>query len=513
MRSLVTGEQMKAIDRYTIEEIGIPSLVLQERAACCVADEVRKRVQKGAFVWAACGTGNNGADAIAAARMLFLDGYYVTVILCGNRERETEECRLQRSIAEKLGIPVTEWTDFIPGRCQVLIDGVFGVGLARNVEGDYRRFLEMLKGQEKELTVAVDMPSGIHSDTGRMMGIALKADVTVTFGWEKRGTVLYPGRDFAGTVVIGDIGFPQISFQKAVEQSGESKQTAFSYGPEDLNLIPKRPAYSNKGTFGHVLIVAGSVNMSGAAYLSAKAAYRCGAGLVKILTPEANRQILQSQIPEAIISTYEIEAVEEEPERFGRFLEEQCVWADAVVLGPGLGTEPYVRNLVPAVLSAACSAIILDADGLNTIAANPEMTRFYTDSVIITPHMGEMARLTGQTIKDLQENIAEAASGYARRYGITCVLKDAATAAADREGRLFLNTSGNSAMAKAGSGDVLTGAIAALCAQGMEPAEGAFLGVYLHGLAGDLLRREGGAYGLLAGELADALGRVMRQEE
>ena len=213
MRSLVTGEQMKAIDRYTIEEIGIPSLVLQERAACCVADEVRKRVQKGAFVWAACGTGNNGADAIAAARMLFLDGYYVTVLLCGNRERETEECRLQRSIAEKLGIPVTEWTDFIPGRCQVLIDGVFGVGLARNVEGDYRRFLEMLKGQEKELTVAVDMPSGIHSDTGRMMGIALKADVTVTFGWEKRGTVLYPGRDFAGTVVIGDIGFPQISFQ------------------------------------------------------------------------------------------------------------------------------------------------------------------------------------------------------------------------------------------------------------------------------------------------------------
>lgn len=509
MRSLVTGEQMKAVDRYTIEEIGIPSLVLQERAACCVADEVKKRVQKGAFVWAACGTGNNGADAVAAARMLFLDGYCVTVLLCGNRDRETEECRLQRSIAEKLGIPVVEWTDFIPGRCQVLIDGVFGVGLSRDVEGDYREFLEMLTRQERELTVAVDIPSGIHSDTGRVMGTALKADVTVTFGWEKRGTVLYPGRDFAGQVVIGDIGFPQLSLKKAAQEQEEGKSLAFTYGPGDLRLIPQRPAYSNKGTFGHVLIVAGSVNMSGAAYLSAKAAYRCGAGLVKILTPEANRQILQGQLPEAIISTYDIRSVEEEPEAFSRFLDKQCVWADAVVLGPGLGTEPYVRNLVPGVLSSACSAIILDADGLNTIAANPEMTRYYTDNVIITPHMGEMARLTGQTIGELQENIAEAASGYARRYGITCVLKDAATAAADREGRLYLNTSGNSAMAKAGSGDVLTGAIAALCAQGMEPAEGAFLGVYLHGLAGDLLRRQSGSYGLLAGELADALGKVM----
>ena len=505
MRTILTGTQMKAIDRYTIEEIGIPSLVLQERAAWCVANEVKKRAEKGAAVWAACGTGNNGADAIAAARMLFLEGFPVTVLLCGNRERETEECRIQRGIAGKLGIPVIQWPGDIPGKCGVLIDGVFGVGLGRNIEGDYRGFLKMLQQEDKGLTVAVDIPSGIHSDTGQIMGIALKADVTVTFGWEKLGTVLYPGREFAGEVIIGDIGF----FRDGLQKTDVGEEMAFCYEPEDLNLAPKRPAYSNKGTFGHVLVVAGSKNMSGAAYLSAKAAYRCGAGLVRILTPEENRQILQSQLPEAIISTYDTSRIEKEPEAFSRFLEKQCVWADAVVLGPGLGMEPYVRTLVPAVLSAACSAIILDADGLNTIAANPELTRFYTDSVVITPHMGEMARLTGHTVKELKENIAEAAWGYARRYGITCVLKDAATAAADREGRLFLNTSGNSAMAKAGSGDVLTGIIAALCAQGMEPAEGAFLGVYLHGLAGDFLAKEGAKYGLLASELADAAGRIL----
>lgn len=509
MRNLVTGEQMKAIDQYTIEEIGVPSLVLQERAAMCVAQEILKDKGQKGLVWAACGTGNNGADAIAAARILHLAGYPVTVILCGDRERETRECRLQRTIAENLGIQVAEWTDFIPGRCEILIDGVFGVGLAREIEGQYREFLERLSGQSPRLTVAVDIPSGIHADTGQVMGVALKADVTVTFGWEKWGTMLFPGRDYAGQVVIGDIGFSELSFQKAVLEDGEGKRRAFTYGPEDLSLIPGRPAYSNKGSFGHVLIVAGSRNMSGAAYFSALAAYRCGAGLVKILTVEENLDVLKRQLPEAIFLSYRADQPETEPEAFAALLEEQCVWADAVVLGPGLGEEPYVRSLVPAVLSAACSAIIVDADGLNAIAANPEMTRFYTDNVIITPHLGEMARLTGQTIKELQRDLPEAALGYAARCGVTCVLKDAATAAADRDGRLYLNASGNSAMAKAGSGDVLTGIIAALCAQGMEPAEGAFLGVYLHGLAGDRISAKRGGYSLLARELADAAGAVM----
>ncbi|MGI5946192.1 MAG: NAD(P)H-hydrate dehydratase [Lachnospiraceae bacterium] len=512
MRNLVTGQQMKAIDAYTINEIGIPSLVLQERAGWCIAQEVEKRISRGTTIWAVCGTGNNGADAAAAARMLHLAGYKSALILAGDREKETGECRLQREICEKLGISGVFWQDVKEELDGVIIDGLFGVGLARPVEGEFRQCMDLISRQPAKLKVAVDIPSGIHSDSGAVMGSAFRADVTVTFGWEKCGTVLFPGREYAGEVVIGDIGFPELAYEKVMLRSRQDLNPAFTYGPEDLSLLPCRPEHSNKGTFGHVLIAAGSRTMSGAAYLSAKAAYRCGAGLVKILTVEENRQILQQLLPEAILAVYDPEMAWEDPEGFGKLLEDQCVWADAVVLGPGLGTEPYVKELVAGVLSAACSTVVIDADGLNVIAANPELTRYYTENIVITPHLGEMARLTGKTIREIQEDVSGTAAEYASFWGIHCVLKDAATAAADRDGRLYLNTSGNSAMAKAGSGDVLAGIIGALCAQGMEPFEGAILSVYLHGLAGDRYWKEKGKASLLASELADMAGELADME-
>lgn len=507
MRNLVTGQQMKRIDQYTIEEIGVPSLVLQERAALWAASEVKKRVKKGTRVWAVCGTGNNGADAIAAARILDLWGYPATLVLAGDREKETEECRIQRNIAKKLGILDVSWQEAeeLEG---VILDGLFGVGLTREIEGEFRQCIQWAASQPAVLTVAIDIPSGIHSDRGTIMGAALKADVTVTFGWEKCGTVLFPGREYAGEVVIGDIGFPALAYENVMLKNSQEQNLVFTYEPEDLSLLPQRPEYSNKGTFGHVLIVAGSRTMSGAAYFSAKAAYRCGTGLVKILTVEENRQILQQLLPEAILAVYDPEMAWEDPEGFGKLLEDQCVWADAVVLGPGLGTEPYVKELVAGVLSAACSTVVIDADGLNVIAANPELTRYYTENIVITPHLGEMARLTGKTIEEIQEDVSGTAAEYASFWGIHCVLKDAATAVSDRDGRLYLNTSGNSAMAKAGSGDVLAGIIGALCAQGMEPFEGASLSVYLHGLAGDRYWKKRGKASLLASELADMAGEL-----
>ena len=204
------------------------------------------------------------------------------------------------------------------------------------------------------------------------MGAAVQADVTITFGWEKCGTVLFPGREYAKEVVIGDIGFPDLAYEKAALRSGAGENPVFTYELEDLKLLPGRPAYSNKGTFGHVLIAAGSKNMSGAAYLCAKAAYRCGAGLVKILTVEENREILQQLLPEAILAVCDPKMALENPEGFEQLLEKECIWADAVVLGPGLGGEEYVKKLVAGILSAACSAVIVDADALNIIAANPE---------------------------------------------------------------------------------------------------------------------------------------------
>ena len=389
------------------------------------------------------------------------------------------------------------------------IDALFGVGLSRPLN---KTFIELTDAIERARisgakVLAVDIPSGIHADTGAVMGTALKADVTVTFGWEKMGTALYPGRGYGGKVLVEDIGFPEMALEGEEEESGRPER-AFAYEKEDLCHIPGRKADSNKGTFGKVLIAAGSAGMCGAAYLSALTAYKAGAGLVKVLTVEENRPILQGLLPEAIMVTYTPDQLIQGREEFKEMIEEQMKWASVVVLGPGLGSEPYVEYLVEDILTSAYVPVILDADGLNTVASHPYLTSYYTENIIITPHLGEMARLTGQTISQLKEDLVGAASAYASRYGVTCVLKDAATVVAGQEGGLYINTSGCSAMAKAGSGDVLTGTIAGLLAIGMEEEEAARMGVYVHGLAGEKAAAAG-SHSLLATELSRAVGDVM----
>lgn len=589
MRYLVSGSQMKQIDRYTIEKIGIPSMVLMERAALAVAEETMTRALKMDFglcperknyaacadnsnsdrwtankksavwlaneepatmpsnekpaawssaenptplpvpekpaicpstqnpasrskspnggmrpdqIWAVCGTGNNGADGIAAARMLHLKGYQVTVLLCGNQDHGTEEYHRQLSIAMALKVPVIGYEDFIPGRCDIIIDGLFGVGLDRNITGEYAKVIEMLESRHAREVIAIDIPSGIHSDTGAVMGIGLKATVTVTFGYEKLGTVLYPGKSYSGQVKIAEIGFPEVSYLNSLDRGENHLRQYYTYGIEDIARMPVRPSYANKGTFGKVLVVAGSKSMSGAAYLSALAAYRMGAGLVKIFTVEENRSILQQQLPEAIMETYE---PYDTWDRAKEQVRNACEWADVIVLGPGMGRDSYVEELVKEVLVYAYVPIIIDADGLNAIAANENLTQYYTENIIITPHIGEMARLTGTDVEEIKKNLIETAAAYSIRYGITCVLKDAVTVVAEKDGQIYLNTSGSSAMAKAGSGDVLTGAIAGLLVQGKENWDGTILGVYLHGLAGDRCRKRLGTHGLLARELANEL--------
>lgn len=501
MRYLVSGSQMKQIDRHAIETIGIPSMVLMERAAMAVAAEAESLAKKDDRIWSVCGTGNNGADGIAAARMLHGKGYRVSVLLCGDPGHGTEEYGRQLQIARGLDVPIIEFHDFIPGSCDIIIDGVFGVGLSRNIEGEYLEVLRMLMSREAREVIAIDIPSGIHSDNGQVMGAALQATVTVTFGYEKLGTVLYPGRAYAGRVLVADIGFPQVSLLQAGAE-------IFTYGVEDLGRIPKRPAYSNKGSFGKVLLVAGAENMSGAAYLSGLAAYRMGAGLVKIFTVESNRPILQEQLPEAVIETYRPEDAWERPEAFKGQIGAACDWASVIILGPGLGQAAYTRPLVQEILEHAYVPIVIDADALNVIAANPELTQYYTENIIVTPHLGEMSRLTGKTIGQIQESLIDTAVEYSGRYGITCVLKDAVTVVTGKEGQIYLNSSGNSAMAKAGSGDVLTGAVAGLLAQGEENWEGAILGVYLHGAAGDRAMESISAHGILARDIANQLAEL-----
>lgn len=505
MRYLVTGSQMKEVDQYTIERIGIPSLVLMERAALAVFEEVKKHVQKTDPIWILCGNGNNGADGVAVARMLHLKGYQVLAILAGKKDGGSREYGIQIDIAEKVGVHFIDDSGFSPGRCVLFVDALFGVGLNREILGAYGEIMEKFIECRPGFTIAVDIASGIHSDTGQVMGTAFRADVTVTFGYEKLGSMLYPGKEYCGQVIVADIGFPE----KSLLETGTGY---FTYEPGDERLIPKRPAYSNKGSFGKVLIAAGGRNMSGAAYLSALAAYRTGAGLVKIFTVEDNRTILQTGLPEAIIVTYDPKEAEAGTDAFQELMRTQCEWASVIVLGPGLGREAYVKNLVEGVLTNAYVPIILDADGLGTIAANPELTGYFTENIIVTPHLGEMARLTGSSIETIRKNLIAAAREYADRFGITCVLKDAVTIGACKDQRTFVNSSGNSAMAKAGSGDVLTGIIAGLLALGLEESDAAALGVWLHGCAGDAVRERYGSYSLLATQLTEEIYTIMQEQ-
>lgn len=510
MRRLVTGTQMKAIDNYAINTIGIPSVVLMERAAQAVVEAMEAewyplagslRTGEHGRVLVLCGTGNNGADGAAVARILHLKGFSVTVLTVGEESVRTKETILQLSIDEKLGIPVMEFSDFIPGTYDIVIDALFGVGLSRNLEGEFKDAVEISNKLNQKITVAVDIPSGIHSDTGVVMANAVRADVTVTFGYEKLGTILYPGKEYSGRVIVADIGFPPCETEKGI--------LYYTFDKEDLKRIPVRRQNSHKGMYGKVLIVAGSKGMCGAAYLSALSAYRTGVGLVKIMTVEENVGILQNLIPEAIITSYDPELEEREPEAFKAMVEKECDWAEIIVLGPGLGKGRHVAKLLEYVLLSAYVPIILDADGLNAVSEYPYLADFFTENVIVTPHIGEMSRLTEKDVTEIKNDLIQTAVSYSEQYGVTCVLKDAVSIVAEKDGSVYINTSGDGAMAKAGSGDVLTGIIAGLIALSLEEDNAAALGVYIHGLAGETAAKIKGEHSLLAREIADS---IMQEE-
>ncbi len=511
MRKLVTGKQMKEIDAHAIREIGIPSLVLMERAALAAVSETERELKArgqeltlGSRVAVIVGSGNNGADGAAMARMWHLRGMSVTLVAVGNPDHRTEEMNTQLRILGKLGVFPVPWEDFAAsGKCAddfaLAVDALFGVGLSREVGGNYAAAVDWLNRRERAFVTAVDIPSGVDSATGAILGTAVRAEITVTFGFEKLGTFLFPGRSAAGKTVVRDIGFP--------DDDTFAGTPCFAMGPEDLLRVPKRKPDSHKGSYGRILIAAGSAGMCGAAYFSALAAYRTGAGLVKILTERENLPILQQLLPEALISAYDPEICVDEPEDFRDRIEKECAWADAIVLGPGLGKGRHVEKLAESIFLAAYVPIIVDADGLNAIAEYPHLMEFFTENVIVTPHIGEMSRLTGLDPEEIKADPVAAARNLSDEKGIICVLKDAVTVIARHDGKTVLSDSGSSAMAKGGSGDVLTGVIAALTALGLSEDDAACLGVYIHGRAGRMAGEARGEHSILAREITDYLMR------
>lgn len=490
MKNIVSGTDMKKADSYTINKLGIPSAVLMERAAISIADLICENETKDKTVLIVAGTGNNGADGLAVGRMLYLKGYSICVYILGDITKAGGEFIRQLNILKNIGVPITDkYTN-----ADIIVDAIFGVGLSRKAEGIYADVIKQIN-QGRNTVYSVDIPSGTDADTGKILGIAVKADYTVTFGCYKIGTVLYPGADYCGNVTVADIGIPDISYENNV--------SPIKYAVEDdLKFIPPRPNYSNKGTYGKVLVIAGSRDISGAAVLCAKAAFRVGAGLVRVFTAEENREVIQKLIPEAMVNVYNTE-------KFDKKALKACLkWCDVAAVGPGLSTGVIQKQIVEEVLESKIPSVI-DADGINNIAEEEKLKKKLHKNIIITPHPGEMARLLNISVKEIAEDVIKCAESANYRYNINCVLKDARTVTVTDK-QVFINLTGNNGMATAGSGDVLTGIMAGLIAVGVSFENAAVLAPYIHGIAGDRAVEKTSKAGLMATDIIEELKQIFK---
>ena len=517
MKKVCTGAQMRETDRYAINDLRIPGLLLMEAAARSVAEEILKRAAEADRILVLCGGGNNGGDGFAIARFLKQQGMNVKVFSLEEPSTLKGDARTQYEMLAAYKIPLIR-----PDQVYVIenmimqadwvVDAIFGIGLSRNIDGIVRQLvLRINEAREKNglKVAAVDVPTGIHADNGRVMGCAIRADITVTFSQLKAGLMLYPGHDYAGEVIVRPIGIPQGAHP--VE-----RVRWFTIEKSDVpGLLPKRYNRSHKGSYGRLMVAAGSKNMTGASVLSASAAYKMGTGLVDMIIPKDIRPVVQSLLPEVIITPYEVikESVDHgsmvDPRDTGTVREAIAI-SSAVLMGPGWSQVPYVVELMGLILDALPeeTPAVLDADALNILATRAEIKEkviAHGGQTVLTPHMGEASRLLKRSVAEIAEDPVSAALDLAKEYNAVCVLKDALTLVASPDGRIYFNTTGNHGMATAGSGDVLAGMIGGLTAEGLEPFEAAYLGVYLHGAAGDRAAAALGHYGMMASDICAAI--------
>ena len=518
---ILTAAHMKACDDYTIRTVGTPSQVLMERAATKAALFLNQRTDlfPAGSVLLLCGSGNNGGDGFAMARFL-LDGSCgtprpATILYTGawisegqpDESRMSPECARQYRLARAEWItilPASRWRDAVKGAA-VVVDAVLGIGMDRPITGEIASLLKVIADTHLPV-LAMDIPSGVNADTGEIMGVALPATATVTMQALKAGLVRYPGADICGEIAVADLGIDLTPAQYPYARLADESLLR--------TILLPRSRRSHKGTYGWVALLCGSEGMSGAAVLATRATLRSGAGLARVLTPADNRVILQTAIPEAIVSVYAT------PEEAAGYAE-----ADAFVLGCGLGTSDLSRDALRAILQnppadGIVPPVVLDADGINHAVKDPSLwgaLLSYHRQVVVTPHPMEMSRLCGKAVPEILANPVEIAREFSRTWGVTVVLKDAHTVVASPEGDVFICAAGNAGMATGGSGDALAGVIGSLLAQNrhrigvdITVAEIAAAGVYLHAKAGDLAAQELGEYGMLPSDLIEKLPFVCK---
>lgn len=513
---LVTAQEMREMDRRTIEEFGIPGLLLMENAGLQVVHHAERRFGgwEDKRVLVLCGSGNNGGDGMVVARQIARRGAQVQVVLTADPDKVKGDALTNLHIVQKLGLPLhvlrsVEELDAIWERgWHLVVDALLGVGITGEVRGLVGEVIRFLERRTDVPIVAVDIPSGIDADTGAVCGCAVRATLTVTFGAMKVGLAVYPGAEYAGEVVVADIGIPE----EVVAQAEVPRRLVT---PEQVYIrLPLRSPDAHKGRFGHVLVVGGSVGLAGAPMMAAEAVLRVGAGLCSVAVPQSIyaatagtlREAMVHPLPDAPEGCLSADSIDAMAPLLQR--------ANVLAVGPGWSTHPPARQALRRLLDVVQVPCVLDADALNCLALDPKILPEVHPPLVLTPHPGEMARLMGVDTATVQANRLGIAEQAALRFGVVVVLKGARTVVATPEGRLWVNPTGNVGMATGGSGDVLTGVIAGLLAQeGMGAEEAAVAGVYLHGLAGDLAAREKGMVGMIAGDILRYLPEAIGQCE
>lgn len=512
MEYVLTAKQMQQLDHQTIESFHIPSLVLMERAAYQVYLELMKNAPSKVLIL--CGTGNNGGDGLALARMLTLSGVAVRVLVLGDESKRTKECAMQ---ADSL-MRMIETGEFNCGICHelpnesfdLIVDCIFGIGLSREISGSFAHIIEAVNAIDVK-RVAVDIPSGVHADTGQILGVCVHADETYAIAYRKPGMLLMPGKQYCGGVHVCDIGIVPF-FDETTR-----KACGFCYSTADLKRLPKRNPYGNKGSYGKLGIIAGSAQIGGAALFAANSAYHMGCGYVRLFTHQNNYDAVLKAVPETVMTTYDTsDTIDETMQKLGVFLTQNS----ALVIGPGLGMSTLSYEIVKMTLATAKVPIIVDADACNLIAAHTELRKLVRKyrqrtgcQVVFTPHKAELARLCDCDLHEIQMHFTQRAGEASCQYDTIVCAKDAGSILVD-EKRIYYNISGNDALATAGSGDVLSGIMGAmLAAAGEKPLfETAAFAMYLHGLLGEIAAGKYGAFYVTAGDLIACMPQLLGDE-
>jgi NAD(P)H-hydrate epimerase len=533
MLKVATAKEMQYIDRITINKYGIAGTVLMERAGLAVVERINELflipphppLTKWGIpekVIVLCGGGNNGGDGLVIARILHNQGRDVKVFLSVKPEGLKGDAKINYNAAKKTGVDIYPIKMFLTGNRSlatghcVIVDALIGTGLGKEVRAPLSDIIKKVNRLSSPV-IAVDIPSGISSDTGQVMGCSVKANYTVTFGLPKRGHLLYPGAEHTGKLFVEDIGFPQDLLK--------SDRIRVSLVEDDdiPSLIPERPRYSHKGTYGHVLLIAGSRGKTGAAFMAARSCLRAGAGLVTIGVPETLMDIFQSRVTEEMIlplpdkgnGTLSFKAA-------GPVLDFINKRGNVLAIGPGISYDEEISRLVGSLVTGSQVPVVIDADGINAISGRTALLKKSRAPVILTPHTGEMARLLqarekgkGKSVegvirKQIEEDRINAAISFAKKTKTFVVLKGVPTVTATPDAEVFINSSGNPGMAKAGTGDVLTGIISSFLAQGLPPGDASVLGVYMHGHTGDIMALKKGRHSLIASDIINAIPQVFK---